>query len=228
MSEVKSLHTANTNVIRRRRRLLTTGIIIAVAWTAAAACLCVSGLTMPDGRADLAVVFGNALTIDGLPEPILLSRLEVAIQCYRSGACPRLFVSGSIDGPGRDEAAAMRHYLLTHGVPDSCITVDRAGDNTLATARNALAYMRAHNLSRVLLVTQYYHLARARYAFERAGAPTVYGDWPHAFRLTDLYASWREVPAFAIYRIRLGLNPDARPVSVRPMLFLFRLVVPQT
>ncbi|CAD6514200.1 YdcF family protein [Paraburkholderia sabiae] len=218
---VRQLITAS---VTGRRRLLTIGILVALAWTTAAICLCIRGLTMPTGQADLAVVFGNALAENGTPKPILRARLDVASQCYRSGGCPTVLVSGSIDGPGLDEAAAMREYLLTQGVPDDRIVVDRAGDNTLATARNAVAYMRANDLSRVLLVTQYYHLARARYAFERTGASQVCGAWPHAFRVMDLYSSWREVPAFVIYHVRLGLDPDARPVSFRPMLFLYRLI----
>lgn len=201
---------------------------LALAWAIAAIGLCVRGLTMPDGHADLAVVFGNALTDEGAPTPVLRARLDSAVQCYRSGKCPRLFVSGSIDGPGLDEAAAMRNYLLTHGVPDDCIVTDHVGDNTLATARNAVAFMREHNLSRVVLVTHYYHLPRTAYAFERAGAPQVFGAPAHALTLRDLYSSWREVPAYVIYRVRLGLNPDAPPVSFRPMLFLFNLIFGRT
>lgn len=227
MIKTKPSHTAN-GPNRRCLRLLKIGIVLGVAWAAAAAGLCIRGLTLPEGQADVAVVFGNALAADGTPKPILRARLESAIQCYRSGKCPRLFVSGSIDGPGLDEAAAMRNYLLTHGVPDERIVVDNAGENTLATARNAVAYMRAHNLSRVALVTQYYHLPRARYAFERTGAPQVLGASSHSFRLIDLYSSWREVPAFVVYRVRLWLDPDAVPVSFRPVLFLFKLIFRQT
>ncbi|WP_322071695.1 YdcF family protein [Paraburkholderia bannensis] len=209
---------------RAVRIVVSLAVIAMAAWLAAAVYVCARGLTMPHEHADLAVVFGNALEDDGTPKPILAARLDVALQCFRAGDCPRLFVSGSIDGPGLDEAAAMRTYLLAHGVPDERIVVDRAGDNTLATARNAVAYMRAQGLSRVLLVSQYYHLPRARFAFEAAGAPQVFGAFPHAFRFMDLYSSWREVPALAVYRVRLGLNADARPVTLRPMLFLMGLV----
>ena len=73
---------------------------------------------------------------------------------------------------------------------------------------------------RVMLVTQCYHLPRAELAIERAGAPVVYGAYPHHVRAIDAYWSWREVPAYAFYFIRLGLNPDARPMSFRPVWFL--------
>lgn len=38
---------------------------------AGGACICVSGLAMPQGNADVAVVFGNALNRDGTPASIL-------------------------------------------------------------------------------------------------------------------------------------------------------------
>jgi len=171
----------------------------------------------------MAVIFGNALKQDGTPKPILAARLDVGASCFQAGDCPTLFVSGGIDGPGLDEAVAMRDYLLARGVPADRIIVDNQGDNTLATARNAVRYMQEHEMSRVMLVSQYYHLPRAQLAFESVGAKQVYGAFPRSFRLKDLYSSWREVPAYAVYYIRLTLNPDSEPISFRPLLFLLRL-----
>ncbi|WP_309789363.1 YdcF family protein [Caballeronia sp. LZ019] len=170
----------------------------------------------------LAVVFGNALTDDATPKPILAARLDAALRCHREGKCPVLFVSGSIDGPGLDEAAAMQRYLMERGVPASQIVVDDKGDNTLATARNAVGYMRAHGMSSVMLVSQCHHLARAQLAFARAGALDISGTYPRTLQLIDFYSAWREVPAYAVYRVRLALNPDAEAVSFRPMLFLLK------
>ncbi|WP_267554067.1 YdcF family protein [Rhizobium rhizogenes] len=200
---------------------------VAIVWIAAAAIICLRGITMRYDKADIAVVFGNALYGDGTPKPILASRLDVAVNCYQTGYCAKLFVSGSIDGPGLDEAAAMQTYLLARGIPADRIIVDNKGDNTLATARNAIDYMREHQISRVMLVSQYYHLARAQLAFERVGASEVYGAFPHAFQIRDLYSSWREVPAFAIYSVRLALNPDSKPISFRPMQFILSVFAAQ-
>ncbi|MGU7773915.1 YdcF family protein [Burkholderia sp. MR1-5-21] len=199
--------------------------VVALVWVLAAVVLAVHGMRIPDGRADVAVIFGNALDPDGTPKPILASRLDVGVQCYRSGRCPAIFVSGAIDGPGLDEAAAMRDYLLARGVPADRIAVDNQGDNTLATAQHAFVYMRAHRASSVLLVSQFYHLARAQLAFERVGVDRaqIRAAYPRRFEWRDLYSSWREVPAYAVYAIRLWLNPDARPMSFRPMLYLERL-----
>jgi vancomycin permeability regulator SanA len=192
-------------------------------WLLAAILICVRGLSIPYDKADVALVFGNALEDNGTPKPILMARLDTAVQCYRTGYCSTLFGSGSIDGPGLNEATAMEAYLVAHGVPVNRIVVDDQGINTLATARNAARYMQARQVSRVMLISQYYHLARAQLAFSRTGAQTVYGAFPRLFRVRDLYSSWREVPAFAVYSLRLSLDPDAKPVLFRPMLFLFSL-----
>ncbi|RQS72521.1 YdcF family protein [Burkholderia sp. Bp8963] len=210
-------------VVARACRVLA---IVAAVWVLAAVGLAVRGMRIPDGRADVTVIFGNALDSDGMPEPVLASRLDVGVQCYRSGQCPAILVSGAIDGPGLDEAAAMRDYLVARGVPADRIAVDNQGDNTLATAQHAFAYMQAHHATSVLLVSQFYHLARAQLAFERVGVDRaqIHAAYPRRFELRDLYSSWREVPAYAVYSVRLWLNPDARPMSFRPMLYLLRLL----
>jgi len=204
-------------------RLLKSGIALIVAWILVAAFISARGVYARYDRVDMAVIFGNALKRDGTPKRILASRLDVGVSCFQAGYCPKLFVSGSIDGPGLDEAAAMRNYLLARGVPTDCIIVDNQGNNTLATARNAVRYMQEHEMSRVMLVSQYYHLPRAQLAFERVGAKQVYGAFPRSFRLVDLYSSWREVPAYIVYSIRLALNPDSAPISFRPLQFLMKL-----
>jgi len=211
----------------RFRYLKLAALTVAIVWISAAAIICIRGISIPYDKADIAVIFGNALYDDGTPKPILASRLDVAVNCYQTGYCARLFVSGSIDGPGLDEASAMRNYLLARGVPADRIIVDNKGDNTLATARNVVDYIREHQISRVMLVSQYYHLARAQLAFERVGVPQVYGAFPHSFQLRDLYSSWREVPAFAVYSVRLALDPDSKPISFRPMQFLLSLFIGQ-
>jgi hypothetical protein len=37
-----------------------------------------------------------------------------------------------------------------------------------------------------------------------------------------LYSAWREVPAHAVYRVPLAMNPEAEAVSLRPVLFLLK------
>jgi len=102
---------------------------VAIVWILAAVLISVRGISVRYDRADLAVIFGNALSGDGTPRPILASRLDVAVNFYQTGYCAQLFVSGSVDGPGLDEASAMRRYLLERGVPADRIVVDDQGDS---------------------------------------------------------------------------------------------------
>jgi uncharacterized SAM-binding protein YcdF (DUF218 family) len=199
--------------------------VIALLWIAAAVAIAGCGMRMRSEPVDVAVIFGNALDENGAPKPVLAARLDVAVRCHRVGQCPAFLVSGAIDGPGLNEATAMRDYLVARGVPAERIAVDDQGDNTLATAQHTRAYMQAHRMSRVLIVSQYYHLARARLAFERVGIEpaNIFAAYPRRFQLRDIYSSWREVPALGIYAVRLWLNPDARPISFRPMLYLMSL-----
>lgn len=171
--------------------------VVASLWIVAAVALVAYGMRMPSEPADVAVIFGNALDEAGAPKPVLAARLDVGVRCYRTGQCPAFLVSGAIDGPGLNEATAMRDYLVARGVPADRIAVDDQGDNTLATAQHTLAYLQAHHVSRVLIVSQYYHLARARLAFERVGIARadISAAYPRRFQLRDVYSSWREVPA---------------------------------
>ncbi|WP_438820691.1 YdcF family protein [Burkholderia diffusa] len=215
-------HQSKRGFAARAGRLLA---VVACIWVAAAVALVVYGMRIPSEPADVAVIFGNALDDTGAPKPVLAARLDVGVRCYRTGQCPAFLVSGAIDGPGLNEATAMRDYLVARGVPADRIAVDDQGDNTLATAQHTLAYLQAHRLSRVLIVSQYYHLARACLAFERVGIAraNISAAYPRRFQLRDVYSSWREVPAYAVYTVRLWANPDARPVSFRPMLYLMSL-----
>ena len=211
--------------VRCKAVLIRSSLAIAVGWALAAALLCASGMRIPYGRADVAVIFGNALEPDGKPAPLLAERLDVGVDCFRKGDCARFIVSGSVDGPGLDEASAMRAYLVARGVPENRIAADNLGANTLATAHHTVAYMREKHLASVMLISQYYHLARASLAVRRVGgnAIAVYAAHPRAFHLRDVYSSWREVPAFAMYKIRLTLDPNASPVSVRPVRSVLNL-----
>lgn|GEM_PF-669544 len=204
-------------------RLFKTALVLAVLWVCAAVYISIQGLRVGDDRSDFAVVFGNGLKSDGTPKATLAGRLDVALRCFQAGNCPILFLSGGIDGPGLDETNAMQDYLLARGVPAGALILDNQGDNTLATARNAARYMKEHGLSRVMLVTQYYHLPRAQLAFEAVGVSQTSGLFPPVFRMIDVYSSLREVPAYVTYALRLAFNPDSEPMSFRPWLSFKKL-----
>jgi uncharacterized SAM-binding protein YcdF (DUF218 family) len=87
-------------------------------------------------------------------------------------------VSGAVGKEGRDEALLMREYLLQRGVPAEQILSDSEGYTTFATAGNARALMRQRGLQRALVISQYFHVPRARLALQRFEVAEVY--WAHA------------------------------------------------
>ncbi|MGF6602925.1 vancomycin permeability regulator SanA [Paraburkholderia sp. GAS448] len=174
------------------------------------ACLCLfSGVVLASvglfslpRPADVVIVLGNTVYVDGSPSPRLAARLDRAFQCYEQRQCKLVFVSGGIDASGTDEAQAMHTYLVRRGVPSDNIMVDRAGNDTWSTARNASAFMRNRGLSSALVVTQYFHLPRAMFALKRFGVREVSGAYPAFWEVRDVYSIAREVPALIWYGIR--------------------------
>jgi uncharacterized SAM-binding protein YcdF (DUF218 family) len=168
------------------------------------------GLRDRPGHADVGVVLGSALW-GTEPSPGLVARLERGAEAWRAGWVPRLIVSGGFEPGGLNQAPAMRRYLLARGVPDSCIVVDQGGQNTWLTARYATWWMRARGLTRVLVVSEYYHVPRCRLAFARHGMPGAFSLSARHVTWRDPYATAREVAGLVKYALRRdGPAPAAR------------------
>jgi uncharacterized SAM-binding protein YcdF (DUF218 family) len=109
--------------------------------------------------ADALVVLGAAAGSDALRR-----RIEHAVVLYRSGAAPYLILCG-----GAGEAEAMRAVALAGGVPDEAMLLDARSTSTFENAREAARLMQAHALSTAVLVSEGYHLPRARMLFRLHG-----------------------------------------------------------
>ncbi|MCP2086119.1 UNVERIFIED_ORG: vancomycin permeability regulator SanA [Paraburkholderia sediminicola] len=162
------------------------------------------GLLSKPQKADLAIVYGNEVHADGSPSGRLSARLDEALHCYAKGICHEIMVSGGVEKQGVDEALAMKNYLVAKGVPQGRIVMDNMGLNTWDTARNASAYMNAHDLHSALVVSQYFHIPRATIALKRFGVEHVSGVYPEFFEIRDFYSVIREAPAVLWYCVRGG------------------------
>ena len=139
-------------------------------------------------RADAIVVLGCALHA-GSPSPALVRRVARGVALFEQGVARRLVLSGG-GSSCRAEAAAMRELALARGVPDDRILLEPDSRDTLENALRTAALMRAHGLASLILVTDRYHLARARFLFRRAGLSVVGCGHPPP------RAPWREAPAY--------------------------------
>lgn len=154
------------------------------------------GLRDDQQRADLGVVLGNKVNEDGTLSQRLTQRLACGLALYRSGRVPRLLVSGGLGKEGFYEGTKMRDYLRAHGVPNSAIIVDNAGNNTEQTVRNTARLQPVLHFRSVLVVSQFYHISRTKLLFRQAGFTSVSSASPLYFEWRDIYSLLREFVAY--------------------------------
>jgi vancomycin permeability regulator SanA len=111
-------------------------------------------------------------------------------------------VSGGTGKEGVDEAAAMQAYLLQAGLPSDALEADSHGVTTEATCRNAPLLMQARGWRTADVVTQYFHIVRARSACRQAGVTVVGAVAPGFYEARDVYSLFREVVAVPVYLAR--------------------------
>jgi len=174
----------------------------------AALAVAVAGLSARPAPADAALVFGNTVQTNGEPSPRLAARLDAALDLKQRGLVRWIVVSGGRGREGFDEAAVMKQQLVDAGIADSAVIVDSGGVNTHATTRNARRLLAARGGRSVDVVTQWFHVPRARLAAQMAGLDVRGAAYPRFFEPRDLYSLLREVAAFPAYLLR---GSAARP-----------------
>jgi vancomycin permeability regulator SanA len=106
----------------------------------------------------VALVLGAQVNADGTPSAFLAARLDLAKRLYDAGLVEMIIVSGDHLAPESNEPAAMRNYLIRAGLPKERVIADTGGFDTYESCLRA---KRIFNLSRLIVVTQSYHLVRA-------------------------------------------------------------------
>lgn len=118
---------------------------------------------------DCVLILGAGVR-DGNPTPMLRDRLITGISLYKSGAAPKIIMSGDHGREDYDEVNVMKSYAVENGVPDSDVFMDHAGFSTYDSIYRAKAVFEADS---IIIVTQKYHLYRALYIAERLGVNAV-------------------------------------------------------
>lgn len=187
---------------RRAHRLRTILLVLSGAVVLYAVLLARYGLQAAPRPADVAIVFGSRVMPDGTPSPRLKARLGAAEKLKSHYVVHVWFVSGGIGREGHDESRVMRDWLVAHGVPDSAIVRDSLGVNSQLTAEHAATWMREHGVTRANVITQYFHIARACMACDRAGIDVVGARAPRWYEPRDVYSLAREMVALPVYALR--------------------------
>ena len=114
--------------------------------------------TLKDTDPQCILVLGCSVWADDQPSPMLKDRLDTAIALYKKGAAPKLLLSGDNSIPEYSEPDCMYRYALSQGVADEDIFLDFAGFSTYDSVYRARDVF---CVSRMIIVTQKYHLFRA-------------------------------------------------------------------
>ncbi|WP_257461872.1 YdcF family protein [Archangium lipolyticum] len=120
-------------------------------------------------RADVVVVLGARVLPGGVPSPALRARVEKAVDLYHQGLAPRLLFSGGVGVNSPSEARVMRDVAVRLGVPADACLLEEQSHSTEQNARFSSALLRSLGARRVVVVSDPYHLLRARQYFRLHG-----------------------------------------------------------
>lgn len=184
-------------------RLLRPALIVVLPWGGAAVWVDRVGVGPHAGGPPSCpiVVLGARVEEGGAPSATLEARVRQGIAMKRAGRSTSLVFSGGVGDYPPAEAEVGRALALDAGVPEGELVVEAVSHSTRENARETAKLLVSRGVRCVQLVSDPYHLARARWAFEHEGlavslAPVLdaprHRSWP-----SRVWWTAREVPAFA-------------------------------
>ena len=167
-------------------------------------------VTADTGKADAVVVLGGgAEWPHGELSSTALHRSIHGIRLYRDGRAPLIVFSGARGRTPPSPSELRRALALACGVPAQAILNDEGATTTHQEADRVAGLLRPRGAGSVLLVTDPYHMVRARRVFQRAGLavrPAPANNLPDPAetpqtRLALLSRAIQEILAIAYYRV---------------------------
>ncbi len=119
---------------------------------------------------EVAIIFGAEVYPSGRPSPYLKARLDLGVELFQAGKARVLLVSGDDSAEHHREAASMKRYLVSAGIPAGKVVVDSHGLDTYDTCVRARDVF---GLTDAILVSQRYHLTRAVATCRAVGVDAV-------------------------------------------------------
>ena len=114
---------------------------------------------------DCIMVLGCGVRGDS-PTPLLADRLQRGVEVYKSGAAPKILMSGDHGQTNYDEVNVMKQYALDEGIAEADIFMDHAGFSTYESMYRAKEIF---GVDKMIIVTQKYHLSRAVFIANKLG-----------------------------------------------------------
>jgi vancomycin permeability regulator SanA len=148
--------------------------------------------------ADVALILGAGLNPDGTAGPVLAARVDAGVALYNAKAVRKLVMSGDNSIALYDEVSAMKTLAVAQGVKSDDVLLDYAGFRTLDSC---VRIRKVFGQTAVVLVSQSFHLARARFLCADAGVRTytyqAVDPRSRSFilqsQVRELFAKWQAV-----------------------------------
>nr|WP_236673337.1 YdcF family protein [Comamonas sp. JC664] len=162
--------------------------------------------------ADALVVLGARVLPGGAPSGALRARTEHAVALYRRGVAPRLIFSGGVGTNPPSEARVMFQLATQLGVPAEACVLEEGSHSTDDNARLTSGLLRELGARRVVVVSDPYHLLRARnyfrlYGHEVATSPALETE-RNLDMMDRIYWTVREAVALLVHpRVLLARAP---------------------
>lgn len=188
------------------RGLLAAAVVMLTAWALAAVWIDRVGTTSHDvaGRDCAVVVLGARVNEGGVASDTVAARVMEGVATRRAGQL--LVFSGGVGAFPPAEAIVGRDLAVDAGIAPETILVETNSHSTRENARETVKLLKAHDVHCAHVISDPYHLARARWCFEQEAFEVTIGpvlDAPrHRSLISRMWWTAREVPAF----IRLVLS----------------------
>lgn len=160
-----------------------------------------------------AVVVLGAAEYNGRPSPIYESRLQHAVDLFKTGDYRYLFVTGGKQpGDRTTEAAVGRQFAIDQGVPADRILMENQGRNTLESLDAVRSTLAARSIHDAVFVSDRSHMLRVLRIAADLGI-TAYGSpTPNSPGDTDpvhvVEITFHELGGLAVYFISGQSPPD--------------------
>jgi len=179
-------------------------VILALYWTYLYRQIRSSAIRDEAHPAEAIVVLGAA-QYNGRPSPVLKARLDHAYELYQQGYAPAIITTGSYGpDPNFSEAQVSTRYLVQRGVEVANIITEQGSGTTYDTIQAASELLKAKGWMTALVVSDGFHLYRAKRMFSDNGITTYTSPAPNSpIEVESSQRFWhslREVMLFSAYR----------------------------
>jgi uncharacterized SAM-binding protein YcdF (DUF218 family) len=164
--------------------------------------------TLDEARPADAIIVLGAAEYRGTPSPVLQARLNHGLMLYLKGLAPYIITTGGAGGDTQfTEAEVGRGYLTKHGVDSEMILVEDKGSTTGQSLAEVKEIMRRMNLHTCIVVSDGYHIFRAKRILQKGGVQ-VYGSPRPGHGITGAtelrWLYFKQAVGYLLFRI--GIN----------------------